>query len=64
MSSRLISHEAALDAYCSNSNDDIKDIKKLMKNMKKVKRDKNIKIKWRTDIPKFIPKDELTLFNK
>ncbi len=35
-----------------------------MKSMKKVKRNKNIKIKWKEDIPVFIPKEDLTLFNK
>jgi len=35
-----------------------------MKSMKKVKRNKSSKIKWKEDIPKFIPKEDLTLFNK
>jgi len=64
MSRKLISPEVALGAYSSNNNGEINGIKKLMKNMKKVKRNKSIKIKWKNDIPKFIPKDELTLFNK
>jgi len=35
-----------------------------MKSIKKVKRNKSLKIKWKEDIPAFIPKEDLTLFNK
>ena len=65
MSRRLISSEVALEAYCNNNNnEEINGIKSLMKSMNKIKKNKSIKIKWRNDIPVFIPKDELTLFNK
>ena len=64
MSRRLISPEAALDVYLFQNKEDINNIKKLMKSMKKVKRNKSIKIKWKEDIPAFIPKEDLTLFNK
>ena len=64
MSRRLISPEVALDVYPCKNPANQNSIKKLMKSVKKVNRNKSIRIKWKEDIPMFIPKDELTLFNK